>query len=86
MCSTPSVTHDPRESHVMLIKRRILEATRKAYAVTSWSRLWQLVPVAFVMLVYFDNVIAVYTRTNPSHCTKHIESDIHFVRKKMALP
>jgi len=45
-----------------------------------------LVPVAFVMLVYFDNVIAVYTRTNPSHCTKHIEIDIHFVHKKMALP
>jgi hypothetical protein len=37
--------------------------------------------------VYCDNVSAVYLSANPVHHrrTKHIELDIHFVRKKVAL-
>ena len=38
-------------------------------------------------LVYCDNVSAVYLSANPVHHrrTKHIELDIHFVRKQVAL-
>ena len=39
------------------------------------------------MVVYYDNVSAVYLSTNPvhHHRTKHIELDIHFVREQAAL-
>ena len=39
------------------------------------------------MVVYCDNVSAVYMAANPVHHrrTKHIEIDIHFVREKVAL-
>ena len=39
------------------------------------------------MVVYCDNVSAVYLSANPVHHrrTKHIELDIHFVREQVAL-
>jgi hypothetical protein len=38
-------------------------------------------------VVYCDNVSAIYLSQNPVHHrrTKHVELDIHFVRKKVAL-
>jgi hypothetical protein len=63
-----------------------------AHAVAKCCRLRQLlqelhVPVALAIIVYCDNVSAVYMTTNPVHhrWTKHIEIDIHFVREKVAL-
>ena len=43
--------------------------------------------LAKAIIVYCDNVSAVYMTANPVHHrrTKHIEIDIHFVREKMAL-
>lgn len=45
------------------------------------------VPLSKATLVYCDNVSVVYMTANPVHHrrTKHIEIDIHFVRKKVAL-
>jgi hypothetical protein len=42
-------------------------------------------PVTTTTLVYCDNVSAVYLSSNPvqHQRTKHIEMDIHFVRKKL---
>ena len=42
-------------------------------------------PISTATLVYCDNVSAVYLAGNPVHHqrTKHIEIDIHFVRKKV---
>ncbi|GKG28763.1 ribonuclease H-like domain-containing protein, partial [Tanacetum coccineum] len=39
-------------------------------------------PLSSVMLVYCDNVSAIYLSCNPvqHQCTKHIEINIHFVR------
>jgi hypothetical protein len=39
------------------------------------------------MVVYCDNVSAIYLSQNPVHHrrTKHVELDIHFVREKVAL-
>jgi hypothetical protein len=39
------------------------------------------------MIIFCDNVSAVYMTANPVHHrrTKHIEIDIHFVREKVAL-
>jgi hypothetical protein len=39
------------------------------------------------MIVYCDNVSAIYMSSNPvqHRRTKHIEIDIHFVREKVAL-
>jgi hypothetical protein len=44
-------------------------------------------PLSKATLVFCDNVSAVYMAANPVHHrrTKHIEIDIHFVRKKVAL-
>jgi hypothetical protein len=45
------------------------------------------VPLSKAMLIYYDNVSAVYMTANPIHHrqTKHIEIDIHFVREKVVL-
>ncbi|GJZ45130.1 ribonuclease H-like domain-containing protein [Tanacetum coccineum] len=56
-----------------------------AVAETCWLRnlLCKLhTPLSSAMLVYCDNVSAVYMSCNPvqHQCTKHIEIDIHFVR------
>jgi hypothetical protein len=63
-----------------------------AHAVVECCWLRQLlqelhIPIARATVVYCDNVSAVYMTTNPVHHrrTKHIEIDIHFVRKKVAL-
>jgi hypothetical protein len=39
------------------------------------------------MLVYYDNVNAVYLSTNPAQHqhTKHIENDLHFMREHVAI-
>nr|GEX46647.1 ribonuclease H-like domain-containing protein [Tanacetum cinerariifolium] len=55
-----------------------------AVAETCWLRnlLRELhTPLSTAILVYCDNVSAVYLSSNPvqHHCTKHIEIDIHFV-------
>jgi hypothetical protein len=44
-------------------------------------------PISSAMIIYCDNVSAVYMTANPVHHrrTKHIEIDIHFVREKVAL-
>jgi hypothetical protein len=44
-------------------------------------------PVEHVTIVYCDNISAVYMASNPvqHRRTKHIEIDIHFVRKNVAL-
>jgi hypothetical protein len=38
-------------------------------------------------LVYCDNVNTVYLSTNPiqHQCTKHVESDLHFVRERVTI-
>ncbi|XP_055826452.1 uncharacterized mitochondrial protein AtMg00810-like [Solanum dulcamara] len=43
-------------------------------------------PIQKAILVYCDNVSAIYLSGNPvqHQCTKHIEMDIHFVREKVA--
>lgn len=61
-----------------------------AVAECSWLRqLLQelLCDVHKAMVVYCDNVSAVYLSANPVHHrrTKHIELDIHFVREQVAL-
>jgi hypothetical protein len=63
-----------------------------AHAVAECCWLRQLlqelhIPIARATVVYCDNVSAVYMTTNLVHHrrTKHIEIDIHFVRKKVAL-
>jgi hypothetical protein len=45
------------------------------------------VPLASATIVYCHNVNVVYIAAKLVHhrCTKHIEIDIHFVRKKVAL-
>ncbi|XP_034591722.1 uncharacterized mitochondrial protein AtMg00810-like [Setaria viridis] len=45
------------------------------------------VPLASAIVVYSDNMSAVYMTANPMHHwhTKHIEIDIHFVHEKVAL-
>lgn len=45
------------------------------------------ISVPLVMVVYYDNMIAVYLTANPIHHRrmKHIEIGIHFVREKVAL-
>ena len=55
---------------------------------TCWLRNLLLVlyfPISTTTLVYCDNVSAFYLSGNPVHHqrTKHIEMDIHFVRKKV---
>ncbi|GKG29999.1 ribonuclease H-like domain-containing protein, partial [Tanacetum coccineum] len=60
-----------------------------AVAETSWigNLICELhTPLFTVTLIYCDNVSAVYMSANPvqHHRTKHIESDIHFVRDKVA--
>jgi hypothetical protein len=44
-------------------------------------------PANTVIVVYCDNVSAIYMSSNPvqNRCTKHIEINIHFVREKVAL-
>ena len=44
-------------------------------------------PLAKSMLVYCDNVSAVYLSTNPvqHQRTKHVEIDLHFVRDRVAI-
>jgi hypothetical protein len=44
-------------------------------------------PLSWVTLVYCDNVSAVYLSTNPvqHRNTKHVEIDLHFVRKRVAV-
>lgn len=39
------------------------------------------------MLVYCDNISAVYMFSNPvqHQCTKHVEIDLHFVQERVAL-
>jgi len=59
-------------------------------AETCWLRqlLQELhAPLASAMIIYCDNVSAVYMTANPIHrrLTKHVEIDIHFVRNKVAL-
>jgi hypothetical protein len=65
-------------------------AIAHAVAETCWLRqlLHELhAPISSVIVVYYDNVSAVYMTANPvhHHRTKHIEIDIHFVRDKVAL-
>ena len=65
-------------------------AVAHAVAECCWLRqlLQELhVPLASATVVYCDNVSAVYMTANPVHHrrTKHIEIDIRFVRKKVAL-
>ena len=38
------------------------------------------------MVVYFDNISAIYLSTNPvqHQRTKHVEIDLHFVRERVA--
>ncbi|XP_021724878.1 uncharacterized protein LOC110692187 [Chenopodium quinoa] len=59
-------------------------------AETTWLRNLLLElhrPLRSAMIVYCDNISAVYMSHNPVHHqrTKHIEIDIHFVRKKVSL-
>jgi hypothetical protein len=44
-------------------------------------------PIDSATIIYCDNVSAVYLSANPvqHRRTKHIELDIHFIRKKVAL-
>jgi hypothetical protein len=56
----------------------------------SW--LWQLLqelhaPLTKSTLIYCDNVSAIYLSTNPiqHRCTKYVEIDLHFVRKRVAI-
>lgn len=65
-------------------------AVANAAAECCWLRnlLHELhVPIAKATVIYYDNVSAVYMSENPVHHrrTKHVELDIHFVRKKVAL-
>ena len=59
-------------------------------AKASWLRqlLQELhAPLRRAMLVYCDNISAVYLSTNPvqDQRTKHVEIDLHFVREKVAI-
>lgn len=61
-----------------------------AGAETTWLRnlLRELhTPLSTAIIVYCDNVSAVYMTANPVHHqrTKHVEIDIHFVRDKVAI-
>lgn len=65
-------------------------AVANAVAETTWLRQLLLdlhCPLRTATLVYCDNVSAVYLSSNPVHHqrTKHVESDIHFVRDQVAL-
>lgn len=65
-------------------------AVANAVAETCWLRqlLHELhAPPTKATLVYCDNVSAVYLSTNPvqHQRTKHVEIDLHFVRKKVAI-
>jgi len=65
-------------------------AVANAVAEVSWLRqlLHELhVPLRRSVLVYCDNISAVYMFSNPvqHQRTKHIEIDLHFVREKVAL-
>ncbi|GJS54689.1 ribonuclease H-like domain-containing protein [Tanacetum coccineum] len=58
-------------------------------AETVWVRnlLWELhCPLSTATLVYYDNVSVVYHSSNLVHHqhTKHIETDIHFIRNRVA--
>jgi hypothetical protein len=53
-----------------------------------YQLLWELhVIIDKASIMYCDNISTVYLSQNPVHhrCTKHIEIDIHFIRKKVAL-
>ena len=65
-------------------------AVANAVAEASWLR--QLLselhsPLRKTILVYCDNISAVYMSSNPIHHqrTKHVEIDLHFVRERVAL-
>lgn len=52
-----------------------------------WNLLLELhCPISQATLVYCDNISVIYLSANPvqHQRTKHIEMDIHFVRKKVA--
>jgi hypothetical protein len=44
-------------------------------------------PIEQATIVYYENISAIYMSRNPvqHQCTRHIQIDIHFVRKKVAL-
>jgi hypothetical protein len=79
---TPDVSRSSAEAEYHVV----------AHAIAECCELRQLLqelhdPLSKATLVFCDNVSAVYMAANPVHHrrTKHIEIDIHFVRKKVAL-
>ncbi|WVZ84589.1 hypothetical protein U9M48_031612 [Paspalum notatum var. saurae] len=78
----PVVSRSSAEAEYRAVANGVAEA--------SWLR--QLLaelhsPLAKSMLVYCDNVSAVYLSTNPvqHQRTKHVEIDLHFVRERVAI-
>jgi len=78
----PTVSRSSAEAEYRAVANGVAEAT--------WLR--QLLqelhqPLQSACLVYCDNVSAVYLSTNPiqHQRTKHVEIDLHFVRKRVAI-
>lgn len=76
------MSHSSAEAEYRAVANTVAEA--------SWLRnlLLELhVPLRHAIVVFCDNVFAVYLSDNPvqHQRTKHVEIDIHFVREKVRL-
>lgn len=72
------------------LSRSGVKAEYQGVAEACWLRnfLFELhCPLQQATIVYYDNINAVYLSRNPvqHQCTKHVEMDIHFIRKKVVL-